>query len=325
MPVVAHALARAAQLCCVGGLFLVASGSFAWAQSCSMSVTNLAFGSVDVTAGALVDSTATATVSCTGLPFSTIGVCISLGPGSGGGSDAANRLMANGANTLRYGLFSDPARTAPWGSDFWGGGGAPVAFNITLSAGGTGGATQTLYGRVQSGQQTTIPASYASLFAGADAQIRYGLLSALLGCNLLTIASSATFSVTATVPSTCRISASNLDFGSVGVLTANRDASTTLAPVCTIGTAYAITLDGGLSAASDPTQRRMTKGSEFVLYGLYRDASRSQPFGMIAGVDTLAGVGSGLSQGVTVYGRVAPQPTPSPGSYADTIVATIVY
>jgi spore coat protein U-like protein len=69
----------------------------------------------------------------------------------------------------------------------------------------------------------------------------------------------------------------------------------------------------------------MTQGTAFVLYGLYRDAARSQAFGNTIGTNTAAGTGTGLSQTLTVYGRVAPQATPAPGTYADTITATLTY
>ena len=77
--------------------------------------------------------------------------------------------------------------------------------------------------------------------------------------------------------------------------------------------------------ATDPTQRKMTRSSEAVTYALYRDAARSQPWGSTVGIDTAAGTGSGFAQGFTVYGRVPPQPTPSPGTYTDTIVITVAY
>ena len=98
-----------------------------------------------------------------------------------------------------------------------------------------------------------------------------------------------------------------------------------LGPVCTNGTPYTVGLDGGLSGATNPTQRKMTQGTAFVLYGLYRDAARSQAFGNTIGTNTAAGTGTGLSQTLTVYGRVAPQATPAPGTYTDTITATLTY
>lgn len=294
------------------------------AQSCSLSVTPLVFGSIDVTANAQVDATATATVTCSGLPLQAVGVCIDLGPGSGGATDATNRFMVNGAQQLRYGLYS--TGMTPWGSSSWPAGGAnPVGFNINLSVGGTGSRSETITGRVFSGQPTAAPLSYSSTFTGLDARIRYGLLSFLLGCNLLTNSQSTTFNVTANVPTTCRVTANNLNFGPAGVLGSARDVNTTVAPTCTNGTPYQVGLDGGLSGATNPTQRRMSKGAEFVTYGLYRDAARTQPFGNTLGSDTLAATGSGLAQTVTVYGRVPSQTTPSPGTYSDTIVTTVVY
>ena len=57
---------------------LIAAGSLlasppAVAQSCSLSITPLAFGDVDVTANAQVNGTATATVSCTGSALLPVG------------------------------------------------------------------------------------------------------------------------------------------------------------------------------------------------------------------------------------------------------------
>ncbi len=310
---------------------LIAAGSLlasppAVAQSCSLSITPLAFGDVDVTANAQVNGTATATVSCTGSALLPVGVCIELGPGSGGGTSAANRTLTNGANQLHYGLFSDAAASVPWGSGGWPAGGAlAVGFNLTLSASGTGSRSVTIYGRVYSGQATAAPVTYSSSFAGTDARVRYGLLSFLLGCELLTVTQSTSFTVSANVPATCRVTTSDLNFGSVGVLAAPQDAFTTLAPTCTNGTAYQIGLNGGLSGATNPTMRRMTKGAETITYGLYRDVARSQPFGSTLGLDTLTGIGSGLAQTSHVYGRVPAQATPSPGQYADTIQAVVTY
>ena len=254
-----------AALAGLGNLLVDAPAS---AQSCTLSITPLIFGDVDVTANAQVNATAAATVSCTGSALLPVGVCIELGSGTGGASSAANRRLTNGGNQLQYGLFSDTAASVPWGSGAWPGGGAsPIGFNLTLSAGGTGSRTVTIYGRVYSGQSSAAPVSYTSSFSGADARIRYGLLSFLLGCDLLTVTQSTSFTVSANVPATCRVTTSDLSFGSVGVLTAPVDAFTTLAPTCTNGTAYQIGLNGGLSGAADPTLRRMTKGAETVTYG----------------------------------------------------------
>jgi spore coat protein U-like protein len=62
-----------------------------------------------------------------------------------------------------------------------------------------------------------------------------------------------------------------------------------------------------------------------VTYGLYRDAARSLAWGATTGVNTASGTGTGTTQTLTVYGRVAPQTTPKAGTYTDTIVATVTY
>lgn len=299
----------------------VGHASRAGAQSCTFSITDVAFASVDVTANAPVDTTATVSVDCTSLL--PVRVCVNLGAGGGGATNAANRFMQSGASMLRYGLFTDAAHTSPWGSDLWAGSGAG-SIDIVFGIGG-GSATRTIYGRAFAGQQTVPAGSYLSAFSGLDASINYGLLSILLNCGILVTTESTTFNATANVPTTCRVTASDLDFGTVGTLTGAHDGSTTLAPVCTNGTPYQLGLDGGLALATDPTQRKMTKGTEFVLYGLYRDAARTQPFGSTIGSNTVSGTGAGLAQSVPVYGRIGPQPTPSPGTYNDTVVVTLTY
>jgi spore coat protein U-like protein len=307
----------------VAGVFLCGCGFFsaAHAQSCSFSITNVAFGSVDVIANAAVDTTATFSVNCaSALP---VRVCVNLGAGGGGATNAASRFMKSGANTLRYGLFTDAARTTAWGSNLWPASGAPSVV-IDFGLGG-GSATRTIFGRVFSGQQTVPAGSYLSAFSGLDASINFGLLSVLLNCTILATTQTTTFNVAATVPTTCSIATNNLNFGTAGTLSANTDATTTLTPTCTNGAPYNIGLDGGLSGATDPTQRKMKKAAEFVLYGLYRNSARSLPFGNTIGTNTLAGTGTGLAQSVTAYGRIPPQATPSPGTYNDTIVVTLTY
>jgi spore coat protein U-like protein len=314
----------AAVLAMIGGISC-ALGFFspAHALSCSFTVTNVAFGPVDVTANASVDTTAVVSITCSGLALLNAQVCVNFGAGSGGATNAANRFMASGVNQLRYSLYSDAARTIVWGSDLWAGAGAGSVSITVPHLLGTNTVTQNLYGRVFSGQQTVQAGSYLSAFSSTDAEIKYGSVG--LGCGLLTSTATTTFNVTATVPTTCSIATNNLDFGTAGTLTANKDASTTLSPTCTSGTAYNIGLNGGLSGATDPTQRKMTKAAEFILYGLYRDSSRSLPFGNIIGTNTITGTGSGLAQSVPVFGRIAPQVTPSPGTYNDTIVVTLTY
>lgn len=157
-------------------------------------------------------------------------------------------------------------------------------------------------------------------------------ISAFLAAGLLAGTSSAqtvtdSFDVTITIAEECQItSTQDLDFGSVGVLTANTDAMATLQVTCTPGTAYDIGLNEGLGSGATTAARLMTSGaSATVGYGIYQDASHSTNWGDAIGTDTRASTGTGAAQSFTVYGRVAPQSTPATGTYTDTITVSVTY
>jgi spore coat protein U-like protein len=135
-----------------------------------------------------------------------------------------------------------------------------------------------------------------------------------------------TFTVQITITNACTIvSATNLNFGSVGVIGASGvDATSTISVQCTASAPYNI----GLSAGSGATvaSRLMTSGaSNTVGYSLYQDAARSLVWGTTIGTDTVAGTGTGATQAFTVYGRVPSQSTPPAAVYNDTITVTVTY
>ena len=70
----------------------------------------------------------------------------------------------------------------------------------------------------------------------------------------------------------------------------------------------------------------MQGGGQYITYGLYKDAARSQRWGQ-AGGEPVTGTGAGVSvpQPLTVYGRVPAQAVPAPGNYADTVTITLTY
>lgn len=102
-------------------------------RSCTVSATNINFGTrSDLLTNA--DATGTLTINCTvGLPYS-----IAL---NGGLSNAqpTQRRMTLGSSAVIYGLYSNSARTVPWGN----------AANQIVPGTGTGAAQNvTIYGRV---------------------------------------------------------------------------------------------------------------------------------------------------------------------------------
>ena len=69
----------------------------------------------------------------------------------------------------------------------------------------------------------------------------------------------------------------------------------------------------------------MSAGAGLLNYALFSDVSRTLNWGKTVATDTLAGTGNGSAQSLSVYGRVVASQFVSPGSYTDTITATITY
>ena len=135
-----------------------------------------------------------------------------------------------------------------------------------------------------------------------------------------------TFNVTATVTSSCSVSATNVAFGSVAPLSSTTyTAQGTISATCTNGTSYTLALSAGSGAY---TARTMSDGTDTLTYNLYTDTTYGTVWGdgtgATATVGPLTGTGSAVS--TTVYGQmVMPQSTAGPGSYSDTITVTLSY
>lgn len=124
------------------------------------------------------------------------------------------------------------------------------------------------------------------------------------------------FNVTITIQSNCVLaSATDLAFGTQGVISANIDAQSTITVQCTNTTPYNIGLNVGNGAGATVAARKMTgPASATMTYSAYRDAARTLVWGQTIGTDTVAATGNGSAQPVTVYGRVPPQTTPGAGA-----------
>ncbi|NGZ83605.1 Csu type fimbrial protein [Duganella aceris] len=137
-----------------------------------------------------------------------------------------------------------------------------------------------------------------------------------------------TFDVTLKIIADCTIAANPLDFGqSQGVLATAVSVNTTLNVTCTNTTPYNIGLNAGTGTGSSTTARLMSgtgANTSTVAYNLYQ-ASGSTNWGNTQGTDTKSGVGSGVSQTITVYGVVPAQATPQPDTYKSTITATVYF
>ena len=315
-PVVNFLLTSFAPLPRMAIVLLLACGG-AHAQTCTVSLPTIAFGNVDVLPNTEVDLTATVTVTCSGGTGRAI-ACISMGTGSA--SDATSRQMTSGSNTARYDLYTNANRTkllGSWQTGYDGSNG------IQLSVPKNGSNTATIYAKFFASQKAVLPGTYTATFT-ANPFMQYGL-KGTADCPTGTSTASTSTSVTATVISNCNVSATAVNFGSKGLLTSNTDAQGTLSIQCSSSLPYTVSLDGGTSGATNPTQRKMAFSGANVTYGLYQDAARSLPWGNSVGTNTTSGTGTGSTQTQTVYGRVPVQTTPQPGSYSDSVIVTVGY
>lgn len=151
------------------------------------------------------------------------------------------------------------------------------------------------------------------------------LLIGMLAGEASAATATSSFQVLINIQAACTIaSATDMNFGNVGVLSANIDSTSTITVQCTATTPYNIGLNAGLNGGS-VTTRQMSGAGGLVNYSLSRDPARTLNWGETIGVDTVSGTGSGAAQAYTVYGRVPAQATPSPALYTDTITVTITY
>jgi len=151
-----------------------------------------------------------------------------------------------------------------------------------------------------------------------------------------------TLQVQATVQSTCTVNTTStgatgpalLDFGTLTNLTTDVTADTTTGTVangavstlCSTGTTWTLTADGGLHVSG--TQRQMANTATGLLpYNLYRDAARSLSIGVNDAANPVAtGTGTGSAETTPVYGLIpAGTAMPPAGSYTDTVTLTVTY
>ena len=236
--------------------------------------------------GALINTSAAGSIVCT--PSNTSWY-IPLNAGNGTGATATNRLMTgpNGA-TLQYALYRNSARTLNWGD------------TQTDALTGIGDGSFTVYAQLAAGQ------------------------NAISGTYTDTVSSATTsFTITVTVANTCTIGASALNFGNyTGALV---NAQSTISATCTNRALYYVGLNAGTATGATVSTRKMTSGTNTLNYALYSNSARTTNWGNTVGTDTVAGTGTGSAQSLAVYGQIPAGQYPKPGSYLDTITATITY
>lgn len=124
-------------------------------KNCLVSSANLAFGSYTPNTGALTGNSAI-TVRCT----KTTPYTVTLNAGTTTGGTLAQRLLANGANTLQYNLYTSSGLTTIFGD---GSGGTGTIAGTGNGVSVASAQTVTVYGQLpdNTSNQDATPGSYA--------------------------------------------------------------------------------------------------------------------------------------------------------------------
>ena len=142
----------------------------------------------------------------------------------------------------------------------------------------------------------------------------------------------ANLQVTATIAGSCSITTSPVAFGTIPTNGSMVSANGSVNVTCSSGTTAVVTLDEGLnripgssSLASPYRQMKHNSADSTLSYSLAVDSAGIMPFGNhVGGLNTITSTGA--EQSVIVYGFAASSSsTLVPGSYADTVVATVTY
>ncbi|GAA4011935.1 spore coat U domain-containing protein [Sphingomonas swuensis] len=156
----------------------------------------------------------------------------------------------------------------------------------------------------------------------------------LLAATLLTWAESAqagtaqtSMNVSATVQSSCLVSATAMAFGSYDpVSTTAATATSSITVTCTTGTSFVVGLNAGTASGATVATRQMSNASQRLAYALFSDSGRTTNWGNTAGVDVPAAITATTTPSVlTVYGRIAAEQNVPAGAYADVVTITVTY
>jgi spore coat protein U-like protein len=136
-----------------------------------------------------------------------------------------------------------------------------------------------------------------------------------------------TFSVTATVQTACTVTGSTLAFGTY--TGAAVQASSALTVTCTSAlTPYNIGLNAGATNGATLTTRQMLNGTTPLNYTLTSVSYTGSNWGNTVATNWVGGTSSAtpMTQTTqTVYGTIPANQLVAPGSYSDTITASITY
>jgi spore coat protein U-like protein len=140
-----------------------------------------------------------------------------------------------------------------------------------------------------------------------------------------------TIPVSATVAAACSISGTGLNFGNyVG---SQLTSTGTITVTCSQDRFYNVTLSGGLHRGGGTRALSSPTFPVRAIYFLYKDSVMTQEWGDFGfdgtypGGTPVSGIGTGSQQTLTIYGKLPAGELAgaAPGSYTDTVVATLFF
>lgn len=299
-------------------IFLFSAGTLA--AQCTFTPTDIVFGSVETLTAGNTDISGNINVSCGNGVLGRATATISASIGSAGANGTARQMSSGTTSTLSFQLYREASRTTIFGTNGDGFGGQPIFYTGGTTLLGGGSEMIPFFGRVFGGQSLTVPGTYQSQIT---LNIQYQTCVLLLLCTNFTTQTA--FLVTAQVQEQCILSATDMDFGSVGLLSSNIDTTGNLNVLCTPLTNFQISLDDGVNASAALDRKMQGSNGSLISYNLFLDSARTALWGSTLSVNTLADIGSGTTDVFPIYGRVPPQTTPMAGIYTDTIIVTLTY
>jgi spore coat protein U-like protein len=152
------------------------------------------------------------------------------------------------------------------------------------------------------------------------------LLSLLLCSFAITQAQAQTtitapMNISATVASTCTLSATPIAFGTINLNGPAPSANSTLTINCTKGTPYSISANGGLNYANNTRSMKNSANTDILNYVLYIVSGTQLP----VNTSFTNGTGTGIATTLTMYSSIPPLQNVSAGSYSDIVTLSITY
>lgn len=136
-------------------------------------------------------------------------------------------------------------------------------------------------------------------------------------------------SVSTSVNVTCTITANAVAFPPYSPNGTDVIANGTVTTTCTNGSSATITLDQGQNAGTGstdaaPLRRLSDAGTNKLSYSLFQNTDRTTVWGNTPGTGVNI-TGNGAAQNTTVYGKIPAGQNVPPGTYSDTVVATVTF